>query len=555
MKTTLMKKLLLAGILISSLMPHQARAMDGLEEGYSYTAMLAATAIVGGISYAMKQCCRGSASKPTQKRDTLRYQTFADWKQACDGLPTENPYYTETALDLNELMCVVRAYTDHEMSEGAFLHSERWLGSMPKDTDIYNGSFSPYAQKLLVKPDSHIAFHGDLHGDVHALNNFVQDLNDKQYMDGFRITHNDFSMIFLGDYTDRGHYGAEVWYTVLRLKLANPDRVFMVRGNHEDAAQNAQDGFLEELQTKFGGSTNNLCFQELQRLYNFLPLALYLGSGTADKTSYLLCCHGGLELGFDPKPLFADTRKNAYTLILDTYDMIDRAPGVEKLSKPVQQAVCEKVPAPLLGRCCMEKPITGIPHGTSHVINQIGFMWSDFILNPDDIIHFQNGRGWALGKPLTLEALALHSTKNHILKGIFRAHQHGDLAMMERILNKDQQGHDDDRGVGKLWTDHAKIKQPQAIWNGIVCTFSVAPAVFGKIEDCPFDYDAFGILKTASKFDDWRLEMIRVKERSDATSLSTDLLHTASSPSETPHKFASLAASSSNAHMSYLLGE
>ena len=49
--------------------------------------------------------------------------------------------------------------------------------------------------------------------------------------DNFVLIPENLYMIFLGDYVDRGQFGAEVLYTILRLKLANPDHVFMVRGN------------------------------------------------------------------------------------------------------------------------------------------------------------------------------------------------------------------------------------------------------------------------------------------------------------------------------------
>ena len=528
------KSLLLISIITTSFAPRQLRAMDEAT-GCSYSAAFIAAALAGGISYAIKKFLSGTAAEQKISAPTHEQKNFAFWKQACDALPVDNERYAHTALKIEELTDVVSAYTDLEMQEGRFAQQATWLGQKPHDMHLYNNVFSPHVQKLIVDADSEVAFHGDLHGDIHALNNFIQNLNERNKMDGFKITSDKFYMLFLGDYTDRGYYGAEVWYTILRLKLANPDHVFMVRGNHEDELQNAKDGFLDELQSKFG-TYNNLAFQGLQRLYNFLPLALYLGTGTSEETNYLLCCHGGLELGFDPKPLLEDPRKHAYTPILGEHNTLDRTSGVAKLWELTREEIQRTVPAPVLGACCMGKPMIWEMHNNTPLANQIGFMWSDFIVNPNDVIKFQNGRGWMYGKQLTHEVLALHSTVRHKLKGVFRAHQHGELDMMQRILNVDKLGHDNDAGVGKLWTDHAKIKEPHALWKGIVCTFSVAPALFGKHDDCPFDYDAFGILKTADKFDDWRLEMVRVNEHIDTSStmpIASSSNAFASSPSAT----------------------
>ncbi|MCX8153745.1 MAG: metallophosphoesterase [Candidatus Bathyarchaeota archaeon] len=71
---------------------------------------------------------------------------------------------------------------------------------------------------------------GDLHGDIESLRLILErsGFMEKMAKDAF--------VVFLGDYGDRGAYSAEVYYTVLRLKLAFPEQVVLLRGNHEGPA-------------------------------------------------------------------------------------------------------------------------------------------------------------------------------------------------------------------------------------------------------------------------------------------------------------------------------
>jgi protein phosphatase len=70
---------------------------------------------------------------------------------------------------------------------------------------------------------------GDLHGDLESLIAILQSSGFTRKM----AERKDTTLIFLGDYGDRGARSAEVYYTVLRLKLAFPEQVVLLRGNHE----------------------------------------------------------------------------------------------------------------------------------------------------------------------------------------------------------------------------------------------------------------------------------------------------------------------------------
>jgi diadenosine tetraphosphatase ApaH/serine/threonine PP2A family protein phosphatase len=70
---------------------------------------------------------------------------------------------------------------------------------------------------------------GDLHGDLESLVSILKSSGFTQKM----TKRKDATLTFLGDYGDRGAHSAEVYYTVLTLKLAFPEQIVLLRGNHE----------------------------------------------------------------------------------------------------------------------------------------------------------------------------------------------------------------------------------------------------------------------------------------------------------------------------------
>jgi hypothetical protein len=70
---------------------------------------------------------------------------------------------------------------------------------------------------------------GDLHGDLKSL---VYILEDSNFL-GKARSGEDVLLIFLGDYGDRGTHSPEVYYVTLKLKEMFPERVILMRGNHE----------------------------------------------------------------------------------------------------------------------------------------------------------------------------------------------------------------------------------------------------------------------------------------------------------------------------------
>lgn len=438
--------------------------------------------------------------------------TFWDLYNACNHLPKYDPREAqtkETAVEAQEFQRVINEY--FVLQKEQLGNQEQWIGEpFANFFDQKQRVFTPYVQKLVVPSEAKVAFHGDLHGDVHSLHEYIVYLQKKGYLDKndpFKIIDPDFHMLFLGDYTDRGWYGAEVVYTILRLKIVNPDKVWLVRGNHEDEDICSANGFLGELVTKFSENNNGFrLFDKITRLYELLPVALYLGCNddTLNKVNYLLCCHGGLELGFNPSCLLSSEKPVAYVPL----GILERQTEIDKLPPYIKRPITRVVPQ-----------IELVNHEPTRVMSSfgtLGFMWSDFNVDPKALMRYSSGRGWSWSRAATTAVLRQQSNRHYAIRGVMRAHQHSaDYSdpMMCRILNRDNLGARKDAGIGKLWITSEARQEPGKLWDGIVCTFCVTPcSVYGYGAD--FNYDAFGLLKLNNRFEDWHLDVHRVDMQS-----------------------------------------
>jgi protein phosphatase len=120
-----------------------------------------------------------------------------------------------------------------------------------------------------IEPHDEATIIGDLHGDLESL---VYILSDSAFLEKAN-NKKDIMLIFLGDYGDRGQYSAEVYYVVLKLKQQFPEKVVLMRGNHEgpeDLLAYPHD-LPVQFQQRFGkqGETAYSCIRKLfDQLYN-----------------------------------------------------------------------------------------------------------------------------------------------------------------------------------------------------------------------------------------------------------------------------------------------
>ena len=120
-------------------------------------------------------------------------------------------------------------------------------------------------QPPLIRLSAPVKIFGDLHGQYGDLMRLFEQFGQPS-REGGDIDLVDY--LFLGDYVDRGKHSLETVVLLLALKCLHPDRVFLIRGNHESPEVNARGNFLHGYVERFGDRKKGVAGRRLNQLFD-----------------------------------------------------------------------------------------------------------------------------------------------------------------------------------------------------------------------------------------------------------------------------------------------
>ncbi len=366
---------------------------------------------------------------------------------------------------------------------------EKCIQNYDEQIKIRVDDHNSYIQKQNIIPGSEIYIVGDIHGSIYSLVKILYDTL-------FQVKSNS-TFVFLGDYSDRGLFGAEVLALLMCLKLKNWNHVFLIRGNHESYEMNLHGGwgqdqfgtyigsFNAELTAKYGTENGNILLSRFKELYNRLPIAVYLGT---NQETWAQFSHGGFQPDFNPNAFLS---------------------GTENIQKT--------------------------EFGESKFTSEAnGFVWGDFYLKNNHIIQDVSGRGPGLNfiRPIP-NVMSLDSGQKSPefakVKAIFRGHQQAGcgLKMFPRIIDESMNKYESTSGLGlepMPWSEVTRLDRDGMIFETVqsrggypntVCKLRIEHYIpiftFSTATEHGLTNETlYGILQTADNFSNWVLQPIQL---------------------------------------------
>ena len=165
--------------------------------------------------------------------------------------------------------------TFEQLSRGDHLHPECLLRLLQQAS----ATLAAEPPLLDLQAVDELLVVGDLHGSMESLHLALRACDAADRLAPGR------SLLFNGDFVDRGTESVSVIASLLLLKHAHPTSVWLLRGNHEDGGLATVYGFRDEVRDKYPAHAERI-WAALLELFGSLPVAAHTASA--------FIVHGGL---------------------------------------------------------------------------------------------------------------------------------------------------------------------------------------------------------------------------------------------------------------------
>ncbi len=145
------------------------------------------------------------------------------------------------------------------------------------------------SQPMVLRLNTPAKVFGDIHGQYDDLMRFFELWGEPSENPGIGDIQS-IDYLFLGDYVDRGCNSLETICLLMALKIKYPDRIHLLRGNHEDVLINMNFGFREECDYRLFDDNDDEdlnVYKTINEFFEYLPLAAVI-------ENQILCIHGGI---------------------------------------------------------------------------------------------------------------------------------------------------------------------------------------------------------------------------------------------------------------------
>lgn len=145
-------------------------------------------------------------------------------------------------------------------------------------------------QPMLIHIGAPAKVFGDIHGQYSDLMRFFDLWGAPCNPEEGKIhQEDDYNYVFLGDYVDRGNHSLETMCLLLALKVKFPEKIVLLRGNHEDRWINQSFGFYDECENRLQENPDlpESVFNRINNLFEYFPLGAVI-------QGLILCLHGGI---------------------------------------------------------------------------------------------------------------------------------------------------------------------------------------------------------------------------------------------------------------------